>query len=79
MNIDDLTLGQIKALASSFSPQVGLACFFFAATATAVFASWKGTEYADDRSWARPFWWVPFLGFLALAYWLAYHAISVLF
>jgi hypothetical protein len=43
------------------------------ATAAAVFVAFKSAEYADDRG--SRFWWLPFLCFLALAFWLAAHTI----
>jgi hypothetical protein len=44
-------------------------------TATAVFVAFKSAEYADDHG--SRFWWLPFLGFLALAFWIAAHAIPI--
>jgi hypothetical protein len=55
---------------------IGLGCFFFVAAAAAIFMSFKSVEYADERRWARAFWWLPGLGFLGLAFWLADHAIG---
>ena len=46
-----------------------------AATAT-VFITFKGTEYTDDR-WPTA-WWLPLFGGLALAAWLADHALGYL-
>jgi hypothetical protein len=44
-----------------------------AVTAAAVFVAFKSAEYADDHE--SRFWWVPFLGFLALAFWLVDHVV----
>jgi hypothetical protein len=55
-----------------------LACGSFAATAAAVFVSFKSAEYADNHRFTRPWWWVPALGFLALAFWFAHHGLSFL-
>jgi hypothetical protein len=52
--------------------------FFLAATAISVGASLKGTEYADNYRRLAPWWWIPCLGFLALAFWFAGHAIDSL-
>jgi hypothetical protein len=46
-----------------------------AATAAAVLVAFKSAEYADDHG--LRFWWLPFLGFLALAFWIAAHAIPI--
>jgi hypothetical protein len=46
-----------------------------AATAT-VFVAFKGAEYADYR-WPA-FWWAPLLGGIAIAFWLADHALGYL-
>jgi len=46
-----------------------------AATA-AVFVAFKGAEYADYRCPAT--WWLPLLGGMALAVWLANHALGYL-
>jgi hypothetical protein len=46
-----------------------------AATAAAVFVAFKSAEHADDHE--SRFWWLPFLGFLALAFWIAAHAIPI--
>lgn len=48
---------------------------FFGATAAAVFVAFKSAEYADDHG--SFFWWLPFFGFLAVAFWLAAHAIAI--
>ena len=45
----------------------------FSATTAAVFVAVKSAEYADDHG--SRFWWLPFLGFLALAFWIAAHTI----
>jgi len=45
------------------------------ATTAAVFVAFKSAEYADDRG--SRFWWLPFLSFLALAFWIAAHAIPI--
>jgi len=49
---------------------------FFCAAAAAVFVAFKSAEYADDHG--SRFWWLPFGGFLAFAFWLADHALSFL-
>jgi hypothetical protein len=51
---------------------------FIAMAAYSVYLSFKGTEYADDHSLTRAWWWVPFLVFLALAFWFANHALNSL-
>lgn len=55
--------------------EIGLAGLFFAASASAVFIAFKSAEYADERR--SPWWWVPFLCFLGLAFWLANHAVGL--
>lgn len=42
---------------------------FFGATLAAVFVAFKSAEYADDHE--SRLWWLPFVGFLAVAFWLA--------
>jgi hypothetical protein len=51
-----------------------LRCVFLGATAAAVLVAFKSAEYADDHE--SPLWWIPLLGFLALAFWFAWHAVS---
>jgi hypothetical protein len=53
------------------------ALFFFAAAALFVFISFKSTEYADDHGFTCC-WWVPFLAFIAAAFWCANHALTSL-
>jgi hypothetical protein len=45
------------------------------AAAATVFVAFKSAEYADDRG--SRFWWIPVVGFLGLAFWLAAHAIPI--
>jgi hypothetical protein len=73
-NQDERQSEQANSSRPSRHNKVGLACFFFVATAAAVLVAFKSAEYADDRR--SPFWWLPFVGLLALAYWFAAHAIG---
>jgi hypothetical protein len=50
--------------------------FFLIATVAAVFVALKSAEYADEY-WPT-IWWLPLLGGLGLAYWLADHALNFL-
>lgn len=54
------------------------ATVFLVATALSVFISFKSTEYADNRRWLSPFWWVPALAFIGIAFWCAAHALASL-
>jgi hypothetical protein len=49
---------------------------FLMATFASVVAAFKGAEYADDRG--SPWWPLPFLAFLIVAFWCASHAINCL-
>jgi hypothetical protein len=52
-----------------------LCCVFLGASAMAVFVAFKSAEYSDDHG--SRLWWIPFCGFLVLAFWLAAHAVSI--
>jgi hypothetical protein len=58
-----------------FVDQMLRGVFLSATAAAAVFVAFKSAEYADDHG--SRLWWLPFLGFLALAFWLADHAVAI--
>jgi hypothetical protein len=54
--------------------KVAIGFLLLSAVAATVFVTFKAAEYADDY-WPA-FWWLPLLGGLALASWLANHALG---
>jgi hypothetical protein len=56
--------------------QIAIGLLLLAATTVAIFVAFKGAEYADYR-WPA-LWWFPLLGGLALAGWIAIHALNYL-